>query len=85
MPSPSPGYAITMRVAARAGFNATSKLAAATASVGAEITALDVVESTHENVVVNITCIPAKRLVADLCLDDDFTDFLTLPAYELVI
>jgi malate synthase len=29
--------------------------------------------------------LPAKRLVADLCLDDDFTDFLTLPAYELVI
>ena len=56
MPSPSPGYAITMRVAAPAGFNATSELAAAAASVGAEITALDVVESTHENVVVDITC-----------------------------
>ena len=56
MPSPSPGYAITMRVAAPAGFNATSELAAAVALVGAEITALDVVESTHENVVVDITC-----------------------------
>ena len=29
--------------------------------------------------------LPAKRLVADLCLSDDFTDFLTLRAYELVI
>ncbi|HET9649724.1 MAG TPA: malate synthase A [Microlunatus sp.] len=28
--------------------------------------------------------IPAKRLIADLCLSEDFTDFLTLPAYELV-
>ncbi|HSU36139.1 MAG TPA: malate synthase A [Propionibacteriaceae bacterium] len=27
---------------------------------------------------------PAKRLVSDLCLSDDFVDFLTLPAYELV-
>jgi malate synthase len=28
--------------------------------------------------------LPAKRLIADLVLSDDFTDFLTLPAYELV-
>ena len=28
--------------------------------------------------------LPAKQLIADLCLTDDFTDFLTLPAYELV-
>jgi malate synthase len=28
--------------------------------------------------------LPAKRLIADLCLSEDFTDFLTLPAYELV-
>ncbi len=27
---------------------------------------------------------PAKELIADLCLADEFTDFLTLPAYELV-
>ena len=27
---------------------------------------------------------PAKQLVADLCLTEDFVDFLTLPAYELV-
>lgn len=27
---------------------------------------------------------PAQRLIADLCLSEDFTDFLTLPAYELV-
>jgi malate synthase len=28
---------------------------------------------------------PATRLIADICLSDDFTDFLTLPAYEVVI
>jgi malate synthase len=28
--------------------------------------------------------VPAKKLIADLVLSDDFTDFLTLPAYELV-
>jgi malate synthase len=28
--------------------------------------------------------LPAKQLIADLCLSEDFTDFLTLPAYELV-
>jgi len=45
-----------MRVAAPAGFRATSDLAAAVASAGAEITALDIIESTHGNVVVDITC-----------------------------
>jgi len=38
------------------GFSATSELAAAVSSIGAEITALDVVESTHESLVVDITC-----------------------------
>ena len=28
--------------------------------------------------------LPAKQLIAELCLAEDFTDFLTLPAYELV-
>ena len=28
--------------------------------------------------------LPAKQLIADLCLAEEFTDFLTLPAYELV-
>ena len=56
MSRPSPGHAITMRVAAPAGFSATSELAAAAASAGAEITALDMIESTHRNVVVDLTC-----------------------------
>ena len=56
MSRPTPGHAITMRVAAPAGFSATSELTAATASAGAEITALDVIESTHQSLVVDITC-----------------------------
>ncbi|MFP5313174.1 MAG: malate synthase A, partial [Actinomycetes bacterium] len=27
---------------------------------------------------------PASDLIADICLSDDYTDFLTTPAYELV-
>ena len=56
MSRPTPGHAITMRVSAPAGFSATSELAAAAASAGAEITALDMIESTHQSVVVDITC-----------------------------
>ena len=56
MPQPGPGHAITMRVAAPAGFGATADLAAAVGTAGAEVTALDVVESTHTHVVVDITC-----------------------------
>jgi malate synthase len=29
--------------------------------------------------------LPAKELISSLVLDDDFTDFLTLPAYEQVV
>jgi malate dehydrogenase (oxaloacetate-decarboxylating) len=53
MSSPSPAYAI--RIAATAGLNAYLELVPAVATAGAEIAALDVVESTHKNVVVAIT------------------------------
>jgi malate dehydrogenase (oxaloacetate-decarboxylating) len=56
MSSPTPGHAITMRVEAPTSFNITSELTAAAASTGAEITALDMIESTHQGVVVDITC-----------------------------
>jgi hypothetical protein len=45
-----------IRGAATAGFNAYPELVPTVAWAGAEITALDVVESTHKNVVVAITC-----------------------------
>ncbi len=56
MPSPSPGYSITLRVDAPSSFTATSELAAAVASAGAAVTALDVVESRPDSIVVDITC-----------------------------
>jgi len=45
-----------MRIAAPAGYSATSDVTAAAAAAGAEVTALDVIESTHGTVVVDITC-----------------------------
>ncbi len=56
MSRPTPGHAITMRVSAPAGFSATSELTAAAAEAGAEITALDIIGSTHEHIIVDITC-----------------------------
>ena len=56
MPSPSPGYSITLRVDAPSSFTATSELAAAVSSAGAAVTALDIVESRHDAIVVDITC-----------------------------
>lgn len=55
MANPSPGNSITLRVNAPANFTVTSELAAAAAKAGAAVTALDVVESAHGSVVVDIT------------------------------
>ncbi|RZL78524.1 MAG: NAD-dependent malic enzyme, partial [Rhodococcus sp. (in: high G+C Gram-positive bacteria)] len=56
MPSPSPGYSITVRVHAPVGAGTTSTLAAAIASVKGAMTALDVVESHSDHMVIDITC-----------------------------
>jgi malate dehydrogenase (oxaloacetate-decarboxylating) len=56
MPNPSPGYSITLRVDASPSFTVTSELTAAVASAGAAVTALDIVESGHEAIVVDLTC-----------------------------
>ena len=56
MATPSPGYSITLRVETPASFTATSELAAAVAAAGAAITALDVTESHHDSMVVDISC-----------------------------
>ncbi|GAA1347278.1 NAD-dependent malic enzyme [Arthrobacter roseus] len=56
MASPSPGYSITLRVQAPSSFTATTELAAAVGAVGASITALDVVESYHDRIVVDVSC-----------------------------
>src|SRR6478752_931212 len=56
MANPSPGNSITLRVEAPSSFSATSELAAAVGAAGAAITALDVTESRHETLVVDVTC-----------------------------
>ncbi|WP_125616179.1 NAD-dependent malic enzyme [Specibacter cremeus] len=55
MANPSPGNSITLRVSAPSNFTVTSELAAAAAAAGAAVTALDVTESAHERIVVDIT------------------------------
>jgi malate dehydrogenase (oxaloacetate-decarboxylating) len=56
MASPSPGHSITLRVKAPSSFTATTELAAAVGAAGAAITALDVAESRHDSIIVDVTC-----------------------------
>lgn len=55
MANTSPGNSITLRVSAPSRFTTTSELAAAAAAAGAAVTALDVAESHHERIIVDIT------------------------------
>ena len=54
--SPSPGYSITLRVAVSSSAGSTTDLASAVAETGAAMTALDIVESSHDAIVVDVTC-----------------------------
>ena len=56
MANPSPRHSITLRVAAPTSFNASSDLVAAVASTGAALTPLDVVESTQDSLIIDISC-----------------------------
>ena len=56
MPSTSPGYSITVRVEMPAGATATAALTGAVGSAGGALTALDVVESQTDRMVVDVTC-----------------------------
>lgn len=56
MASTSPGYGITIRVEGSPELQPVALVTATVTSAGASITALDVVESTLEKVVVDITC-----------------------------
>ena len=56
MSTPSPGYAVTIRVELSATSDSTGGLTAAVSNAGAVLTALDVVESTHNSIVVDVTC-----------------------------
>jgi len=55
MPAPSPGYSITVRVEAPASTSATGELTAVIGAAGGALTALDVVESHHDRIVVDVT------------------------------
>jgi len=56
MTSTSPGYSITVRVEVPAGATATAALTSAVGSAGGALTALDVVESQTDRMVVDVTC-----------------------------
>ncbi len=56
MANTSPGYAITVRVEAPSASGATSGLVSAVSGAGGSLTALDVVESHADRVVVDVTC-----------------------------
>ena len=56
MATPSPGYAITVRVELPSSSGATGELTAAVSSAGGALTALDVVESHADRIVVDVTC-----------------------------
>jgi len=56
MAKPSPGYSITLRTEVPSTFGATSELAAAVSAAGGSLTALDVVESRPDVIVVDVSC-----------------------------
>ena len=56
MASTSPGYAVTVRVQCPTSTDSTSQLTTAVTRAGGSLTALDVVESHHDTMVVDVTC-----------------------------
>jgi malate dehydrogenase (oxaloacetate-decarboxylating) len=66
MPSTSPGYSITIRVEVPAGSSATAALTSAVGSAGGALTALDVVESHSDHMVVDVTCDTSDETHADV-------------------
>ena len=66
MASPSPGYSITVRVEVPPAGTATAALTSAVSSAGGALTALDVVESRTDRMVVDVTCDTSDETHADL-------------------
>ncbi|GAA1965291.1 NAD-dependent malic enzyme [Nocardioides panacihumi] len=56
MVTPSPGYAITVRLDAPAAAGSTGRLVAAVSEAGASVTALDIAESHTDRLVVDLSC-----------------------------
>ncbi|MGX9349377.1 malic enzyme-like NAD(P)-binding protein [Microbacterium sp. KNMS] len=69
MANPSPGYSITVRVQAPSSYQVTSELAAAVGAAGAQVTALDVVESHADRMVVDVTANTSSPDHADQVAD----------------
>ena len=65
MASTSPGYSITVRAEAPSTIGATADLAAAVMTAGGSLTALDVVESGPDLIVVDVTCDATDATHAD--------------------
>jgi malate dehydrogenase (oxaloacetate-decarboxylating) len=65
MPAPSPGYSITLRVQAHTSPVVTAELSTAVGKAGGVLTALDVVESHYDRIVVDVTCNAADGDHAD--------------------
>src|SRR3954452_247890 len=61
----SPGYSITIRAEAPSSFGATADLAAAVMAAGGSLTALDVLESRPNLIVVDVTCDTTDAAHAD--------------------
>ena len=61
MAAPSPGYSIIIRVDAPAGYRVTSEIAEAVGKAGAQVTALDVAESYHDRITVDVSANAANR------------------------
>ncbi|WP_087008666.1 NAD-dependent malic enzyme [Gulosibacter sp. 10] len=53
--NPSPGHSIIIRVDAPVGYRTTSEIAEAVGRAGAQVTALDVAESQHDKIVVDVS------------------------------
>lgn len=69
MPNPSPGYSMVLRIEAPASFTSTSEITTAASGAGAQVTALDVVESHAESVIVDISCNVSNAEHRDEVLD----------------
>src|SRR6476619_7105653 len=65
MATTSPGYSITVRAQAPSAIGATADLAAAVMTAGGSLTALDVVESGPDYIVVDVTCDAVDAAHAD--------------------
>jgi malate dehydrogenase (oxaloacetate-decarboxylating) len=74
LPTPSPGYSITLRVEAPTNPSATAELSAAVGKAGGVLTALDVRESHYDRIVVDVTC--------NVC-DGDHADAITQAVADL--